>query len=81
MGFELIKVGNDLYTVERKIPEHTGIDTNLFKGYTNTTNVFRKDGLYWFCRLNEEAQIVEDEEPVIEEPKKRGRPKKENLEK
>ena len=80
MGFELIKVGDDLYTVERKIPEHTGIDTNLFKGYTNTTNVFRKDGLFWFCRLVEEAVIVEDEEPVIEKPKKRGRPVKKNLE-
>jgi hypothetical protein len=71
MGFELIKVGDDLYTVERKILEHTGIDTNLFKEYTNTTNVFRKDGLYWFCRLIEEAQIVEDkiveELPPIEE--------------
>ena len=80
MGFELIKVGDDLYTVERKIPETSGIDTNLFRGYTNTTNVFRKDGLFWFCRLVEEAVIVEDEEPVIEEPKKRGRPVKKNLE-
>jgi hypothetical protein len=80
MGFELIRVGDDLYTVERKIPEASGIDTNLFRGYTNTTNVFRKDGLFWFCRLIEEAVIVEDEEPVIEEPKKRGRPVKKNLE-
>ena len=62
MGFELIKVGGSLYTVERKIPEHTGIDTNLFKGYTNTTNVFRKDGLYYFCRLIEEAQVIEDKQ-------------------
>jgi hypothetical protein len=61
MSFELIKVGDDLYTVERKIPEHAGIDTNLFKVYTNTTNVFRKDGLFYFCRLVEEAQIIEDE--------------------
>ena len=80
MGFELIKVGDDLYTVERKIPESSGIDTNLFRGYTNTTNVFRKDGLFWFCRLVEEAVIVEDEESVIEKPKKRGRPVKKNLE-
>ena len=67
MGFELIKVGDDLYTVERKIPEHAGIDTNLFKGYTNTTNVFRKDGLFYFCRLVEESQIIEDE-PINELP-------------
>ena len=61
MGFELIKVGDDLYTVERKIPEYTGIDTNLFKGYTNTTNVFRRNGLFYFCRLVEEAQVIEEE--------------------
>ena len=67
MGFELIKVGDDLYSVERKISENTGIDTNLFKGHTNTTNVFRKDGLFWFCRLIEEAQIIEDE-PIEELP-------------
>ena len=61
MGFELIKVGDDLYTVERKIPEYTGIDTNLFKGYTNTTNVFRRNGLFYFCRIIEEAEIIEEE--------------------
>ena len=66
MGFELIKVGNGLYTVERKIPEHTGIDTNLFKGYTNTTNVFRRNGLFYFCRLIEEAQVIEEPQ-VVEE--------------
>jgi hypothetical protein len=65
MGFELIKVGDDFYTVERTIPEHTGIDTNLFKKHTNTTNVFRRDGLFWFCRLIEEVQIIEDK-PVEE---------------
>jgi hypothetical protein len=67
MGFELIKVGDDLYTVERKISEHSGIATILFKGYTNTTNGFRRDGLFYFCRLVEEAQIIEDE-PTDELP-------------
>ena len=67
MGFELIKVGDDLYTVERKIPEYTGIDTNLYKGYTNTTNVFRKDGWFYFCRIIEEAQVVEDEQQIVDE--------------
>ena len=66
MGFELIKVGDDLYTVERKISEYTGIDTNLYKGYTNTTHVFRKNGMFWFCRLIEEAEIVTDE-PLLPE--------------
>ena len=66
MGFELIKVGDDLFTVERKISEGSGIDTNLYKGYTNTTNVFRKNGMYWFCRLIEEAEIINDE-PLLTE--------------
>ena len=66
MGFELIKVGDDLYTVERKIPEHTGIDTNLFKGYTNTTNVFRRNNLYYLCRLIEEAQVIEETQFIEE---------------
>ena len=39
MGFELIKVGDDLYTVERKIPEHKGVNVDVFKASTNSTNV------------------------------------------
>ena len=65
MGFELIKVGDDLYTVERKIPEHKGVNVDVFKASTNSTNVFRRDGLLYFCRIIEEAQIIEDE-PVKE---------------
>ena len=61
MGFELIKVGDDLYTVIRVIPENKGIDTDKFRIYTNSTNVFRKDGLLYCVRIVEEAIIVEDE--------------------
>lgn len=65
MVFELIKVGDDLYTVIRIIPEHKGVDVEVFKASTNSTNVFRKDGLLYFCRIVEEAQIIEDE-PIKE---------------
>lgn len=67
MVFELIKVGDSLYTVERKISEDKGVDVEKFKASTNCTNVFRKDGLLYFCRIVEEAQIVEDE-PLEELP-------------
>lgn len=71
MVLDLIKVGEELYTVERRIPDREGIDINTFKISTNSTNVFRKDGLLWFCRLIEEAIIVEDEPindvPLLEE--------------
>ena len=63
----LIKIKDELYEVIRTIPEYTGIDTEKFRISTNSTNVFRKDGLYWFVRIVEEAQIIEDELPLIEE--------------
>jgi hypothetical protein len=67
MNIPLIAIKDELYHVVRLIPEYTGIDTNLFKGYTNTTNVFRKEGMFWFVRLIEEAEIIEEEQPLIEE--------------
>ena len=64
---KLIEIKDELYEVIRLIPEHTGIDTEKFRISTNSTNVFRKDGLYWFVRIVEEAQIIEEEQPLIEE--------------
>jgi hypothetical protein len=63
----LIKIKDELYEVIRTIPEVQQIDTEKFRISTNSTNVFRKDGLYWFVRIVEEAQIIEDELPLIEE--------------
>jgi hypothetical protein len=63
----LIKIKDELYEVIRTIPEIQQIDTEKFRISTNSTNVFRKDGLYWFVRIVEEAQIIEDEQPLIKE--------------
>ena len=63
----LITIKDELYEVIRTIPEHTGIDTEKFRILTHSTNVFRKDGMFWFVRIVEEAQIIEDELPLIEE--------------
>ena len=63
----LITIKDELYEVIRTIPEHTGIDTEKFRISTNSTNVFRKDGMFWFVRIVEEAQIIEDEQPFLEE--------------
>jgi len=61
MKIEYIKTNDDtLYEVIRTIPEIQQIDTENFRISTNSTNVFRKDGLYWFVRIIEEAQIVEE---------------------
>jgi hypothetical protein len=63
----LINIKDELYEVIRTIPEHTGIDTEKFRISTNSTNVFRKDGMFWFVRIVEEAQIIEEEQPLLEE--------------
>ena len=63
----LITIKDELYEVIRTIPEHSGIDTEKFKISTHSTNVFRKDGMFWFVRIVEEAQIVEDDQPLLEE--------------
>jgi len=61
MKIEYIKTNDDtLYEVIRTIPEIQQIDTEKFRILTNSTHVFRKDGLYWFVRIIEEAQIVEE---------------------
>ena len=63
----LITIKDELYEIIRLIPEHSGIDTEKFRISTHSTNVFRKDGMFWFVRLVEEAQIIEDEQPLLEE--------------
>ena len=63
----LIKIKDELYEVIRTIPEYTGIDTEKFRISTNSTNVFRKEGMFWSVRIVEEAQIIEDELPLIKE--------------
>ena len=63
----LITIKDELYEVIRSIPEHSGIDTEKFRISTHSTNVFRKDGMFWFVRIVEEAQIIEDEQPLLEE--------------
>ena len=63
----LITIKDELYEVIRLIPEHTGIDTEKFRISTHSTNVFRKDGMFWFVRIVEEAQIIEDVQPLLEE--------------
>jgi hypothetical protein len=64
---KLIEIQGELYEVIRLIPEYTGIDTEKFRISTNSTNVFRKEGMFWFVRIVEEAQIIKDELPLIEE--------------
>ena len=61
MNMHLIKTNDDvLYQVIHQESETKQIDVEKIRIKHHCTNVFRKDGLYWFVRLVEEAQIVEE---------------------
>ena len=61
MNMHLIKTNNDvLYQVIHQEPETKPLDLELLKRKYLCNTVFRKDGLYWFVRKIEEAQIVEE---------------------
>lgn len=60
MNPQFITIKDELYQVIRTIPESSDIDTEVFRIVSNSTNVFRKNGLYWFVRIVEEAQVIED---------------------
>ncbi len=57
---QFITVKDNLYQIIRTIPEASEIDTEVFRIASNSTNVFRKNGFYWFVRIVEEAQVIED---------------------
>jgi hypothetical protein len=61
MKMHLIKTNDDiLYQVIHQEPETKQIDVEKLKIKHLCNTVFRKDGLYWFVRKIEEAQIIEE---------------------
>jgi len=61
MKMHLIKTNDDvLYHVLHQEPETKPLDIEKTKIKHQCTHVFRKDGLYWFVRLIEEAQLTEE---------------------
>jgi hypothetical protein len=70
MKIPVIKTnGDNLYQIIHQEPENKQIDIDFIKNKHNCTNVFRKDGLYWFVRLIEEAELIEEEIIPTEEEK------------
>jgi len=61
MKIHIIKTNDDtLYHVIHQEPEVKQLDLEKTKIKHQCTHVFRKDGLYWFVRLIEEAQVIEE---------------------
>jgi len=61
MKMHLIKTNDDvLYEVIHQESETKPIDVEFMKRKHLCSTVFRKDGLYWFVRKIEEAQVIEE---------------------
>ena len=61
MKMHLIKTNDDvLYEVIHQEPETKQIDAEKLKIKYYCTDVFRKDGQYWFVRKIKEAQVIEE---------------------
>lgn len=69
-GFQMVRefmeIQGDLFEIVRRIREQKDTPVDAWKEHLGADKVFRKDGFLFFCRQVEEAQIVEDEVPVIE---------------
>lgn len=55
---EILKIQDNLFVVNRKIPETSEIDVKWFRFKTGSDRVFRAQGFYYF--VNE----VQDVEPI-----------------
>jgi hypothetical protein len=67
MKLHLIKTSDgELYQVIDQISEAKQVDVEYFKWKNDCTHVFRKEGMLWFVRLIEEAQIIEDVQAIEE---------------
>ena len=61
MKMHLIKTNDGtMYQVIHQEPEAKIMDPEKSKIKHQCSHVFRKDGLYWFVRIIEEAQIIEE---------------------
>ncbi len=75
MQTEFIHVGGELYQVLRHVKESSNPIVDTWKEHLLADKVFRKEGYYFFCRLVEDATILEEipleklSEEVTEEAK------------
>lgn len=56
---QLISYQDSLYIIYRTFRDHPDFPTTEAKTYFRCDTVLRKDGLLYFCRKIEEAQVIE----------------------
>ena len=57
----LIKVNDGLFEVLRTFPEDRVTNVDLVKEWLDSEIVFRKDGLYYFCKTIQEIEYEQDQ--------------------
>jgi hypothetical protein len=55
-----ISVNGSLYQIVRFWPEERIKNVDMVKDWLKADSVFRKDSIMYFCRLIEEAEIIND---------------------
>lgn len=66
IGKEIISYNNNLYELVRTFKDKEGFPVNEAKEYYNCDTTLKKDGVLYFCRLIEDAQIISEikDEPI-----------------
>ena len=59
IGTQVLTFNNNLYQLIRTFRDREGFPIEEGKEYYNCDTVLRKDGTLYFCRVIQEAQIVE----------------------
>jgi len=85
IGKEVISYNNNLYELVRVFREKENFPITEAKEYYNCDTTLKKEGILYFCRLIEEAQIIEEtkhesiqlveEKQEAEAPTEEGSPK------
>ncbi len=60
-GKQIIQFNDNLYLLERIFRDKEGFPVEEFKEYYDCDTALRKEGKLYFCKLIEEAQVIEND--------------------
>jgi len=65
---QIIEINNNLYFINRKIPEHHDINVKWFQWKTNSDRVFKSQGFYFFVEEIKDVEPIDDKQLQLEFP-------------
>ena len=68
IGKELLKINDQLFLVNRKLPEHIQVDVKWWKFKTKSDKVFRAQGFLYFVEAVQDVESIEDNQLQLEFP-------------